>query len=171
MSVVEKVSLGLVLLFLVVACVRLFSAPLKVALRVLINSVLGFGALWLLNLTGGVTGIALGLNIFCSHAEMEAIREANRALGSWRLEDCTLYVTLEPCPMCAGAILSARIPRVYYGARDRAMGACGGVLNLFMEDFPARPALVGGVLREECHQVLADFFRSLRGPNGQKREI
>ena len=107
----------------------------------------------------------------CSHAEMEAIREANRALGSWRLEDCTLYVTLEPCPMCAGAILSARIPRVYYGARDRAMGACGGVLNLFMEDFPARPALVGGVLREECHQVLADFFRSLRGPNGQKRDI
>ena len=89
-------------------------------------------------------------------------------------EDCTgadLYVTLEPCPMCAGAILSARIPRVYYGARDRAMGACGGVLNLFMEDFPARPALVGGVLREECHQVLADFFRSLRGPNGQKRDI
>lgn len=66
MSVVEKVSLGLVLLFLVVACVSLFSAPLKVALRVLINSVLGFGALWLLNLTGGVTGIALGLNIFNS---------------------------------------------------------------------------------------------------------
>ena len=66
MSVVEKVSLGLVLLFLVVACVRLFSAPLKVALRVLINSVLGFGALWLLNLTGGVTGIALGLNMFNS---------------------------------------------------------------------------------------------------------
>ena len=66
MSVVEKVSLGLVLLVLVVACVRLFSAPLKVALRVLINSVLGFGALWLLNLTGGVTGIALGLNIFNS---------------------------------------------------------------------------------------------------------
>mgnify|MGYP004516183283 FL=1 len=66
MSVVEKVSLGLVLLFLVVACVRLFSTPLKVALRVLINSVLGFGALWLLNLTGGVTGIALGLNIFNS---------------------------------------------------------------------------------------------------------
>ena len=66
MSVVEKVSLGLVLLFLVVACVRLFSAPLKVALRVLINSVLGFGALWLLNLTGGVTGIALGRNIFNS---------------------------------------------------------------------------------------------------------
>ena len=71
-----------------------------------------------------------------SHAEMEAIAEANRALGTWRLDDCTLYVTLEPCPMCAGAIINARIPKVYYGARDRAMGACGGVLNLFMEDFP-----------------------------------
>ena len=106
-----------------------------------------------------------------AHAELEAIRQANEALGTWRLDNCTLYVTLEPCPMCAGAILNARIPRVYYGARDREMGACGGVLNLFMEDFPARPALVGGVLREECHQVLADFFRSLRGPNGQKREI
>ena len=78
-----------------------------------------------------------------SHAEMEAIRQANEALGTWRLDDCTLYVTLEPCPMCAGAILNARIPRVYYGARDREMGACGGVLNLFMEDFPHPPALVG----------------------------
>ena len=65
-----------------------------------------------------------------SHAEMEAIRQANEALGTWRLDDCTLYVTLEPCPMCAGAILNARIPRVYFGARDREMGACGGVLNL-----------------------------------------
>ena len=97
-----------------------------------------------------------------SHAEMEAIRQANEALGSWRLDECTLYVTLEPCPMCAGAILNARIPRVYYGARDREMGACGGVLNLFMEDFPQRPALVGGILEEECREVLTDFFRRLR---------
>ena len=97
-----------------------------------------------------------------SHAEMEAIRQANEALGSWRLDECTLYVTLEPCPMCAGAILNARIPRVYYGARDREMGACGGVLNLFMEDFPQRPALVGGILEEECRGVLSDFFRRLR---------
>ena len=97
-----------------------------------------------------------------SHAEMEAIRQANEALGSWRLDECTLYVTLEPCPMCAGAILNARIPRVYYGARDREMGACGGVLNLFMEDFPQRPALVGGILEEQCREVLTDFFRRLR---------
>ena len=97
-----------------------------------------------------------------SHAETEAIAEANRALGSWRLEDCELYVTLEPCPMCAGAIINARIPRVFYGARDSAMGACGGVLNLFMENFPHHPALVGGIRGEECAQVLTDFFRTLR---------
>ena len=97
-----------------------------------------------------------------SHAEMEAMAQANEALGSWRLEDCDLYVTLEPCPMCAGAILNARVRRVFYGARDRAMGACGGVLNLFMERFPFRPALVGGILKDECRAVLADFFRTLR---------
>ena len=96
------------------------------------------------------------------HAETEAIAQANAALGSWRLEECALYVTLEPCPMCAGAILNARIPRVFFGARDRAMGACGGVMNLFMEEFPHRPALVGGLLEEECAAVLGDFFRRLR---------
>jgi len=97
-----------------------------------------------------------------SHAEMEAIREANRILHSWRLEDCELYVTLEPCPMCAGAIINARIPKVYYGARDEAMGACGGVLNLFMENFPHHPALVGGILAEECRSVLSEFFKKMR---------
>ncbi len=97
-----------------------------------------------------------------SHAEMEAIAQANEVLGTWRLDECELYVTLEPCPMCAGAILNARIRRVWYGARDAAMGACGGVMNLFMEEFPNRPALVGGILEEECRQVLADFFTALR---------
>ena len=97
-----------------------------------------------------------------SHAEMEAMAQANAALGSWRLEDCDLYVTLEPCPMCAGAIINARIPRVFYGARDEAMGAAGGVLNLFMENFPHRPQLVGGILAEECADLLGEFFRGKR---------
>ena len=89
----------------------------------------------------------------CSHAEMEAMAQANAALGSWRLDNCALYVTLEPCPMCAGAILNARI---------EAFGACGGVTNLFMEQFPHRPALVGGILAEDCQAVLAEFFEKLR---------
>ena len=97
------------------------------------------------------------------HAEIEAIADACRTLGGWRLRDCTLYVTLEPCPMCAGAILNARIRRVWYGARDEAFGACGGVTNLFMESFPNRPALVGGILGEDCRRALADFFAGLRG--------
>ena len=97
-----------------------------------------------------------------SHAEMEAIADANARLGTWRLDDCSLYVTLEPCPMCAGAIVNARIRKVYYGARDEAMGACGGVLNLFMERFPHTPELVGGLLADECRSVLSSFFRTLR---------
>ena len=97
-----------------------------------------------------------------AHAEIEAIAGACARLGGWRLSGCDLYVTLEPCPMCAGAILNARVSRVYFGARDREMGACGGVMNLFMEDFPHPPALVGGVLEAECAQVLREFFRGLR---------
>lgn len=97
-----------------------------------------------------------------SHAEMEAIAQANEAVGSWRLSDAELYVTLEPCPMCAGAILNARIGKVFYGTRDTAMGAVGGVMNLFMEEFPNRPAVVGGILAEECSAVLRDFFEGLR---------
>ena len=97
-----------------------------------------------------------------SHAEVEAIVQANERLGSWRLEECELYVTMEPCPMCAGAILNARIRRVWYGVRDSAMGACGGVSNIFMENFPHPPAVVGGILEEECRRELSDFFAGLR---------
>lgn len=104
-----------------------------------------------------------------AHAEMGAIAQANRALGSWRLEECALYVTLEPCPMCAGAILNARIPRVFFGARDRVFGACGGVTNLFMEDFPHPPALTGGILEKECQALLESFFRGLRQKKPKSR--
>lgn len=102
-----------------------------------------------------------------AHAELEAIGEACRTLGGWRLWQCTLYVTLEPCPMCAGAILNARIRRVYYGARDEVMGACGGVLNLFMEGFPRPPQLVGNVCGDECRDVLQTFFREVREKNAE----
>lgn len=103
-----------------------------------------------------------------SHAETEAIAMANRTLGTWRLEECTLYVTLEPCPMCAGAILNARIPRICYGAADPVMGACGSVMNLFMEDFPHPPAVLAGLLAEDCAALLRDFFRTLREGAGQE---
>ena len=102
-----------------------------------------------------------------AHAELLCIKQASQALGGWRIPDATLYVTLEPCPMCAGAILNARIRRVWYGARDEAFGACGGVTNLFMENFPNRPALVGGILGEDCRRVLADFFAGLRNRGGK----
>lgn len=102
-----------------------------------------------------------------AHAEMLAMERACRALHTRRLSGCTLYVTLEPCPMCAGAILNARIRRVYYGARDEVMGACGGVLNLFMEGFPRPPQLVGNVCGDECRNVLQTFFREVREKNAE----
>ncbi len=97
-----------------------------------------------------------------AHAEILAIAEACRTLGDWRLSGCTLYVTLEPCAMCAGAIINARIPEVVYGARDRTAGACGGVLNLFEEGFGHRPRLFGGVMEEECAALLSAFFQARR---------
>ena len=97
-----------------------------------------------------------------SHAEVEAIAQANAALGDWRLEDCELYVTLEPCPMCAGAIVNARIPVVCYGARDDKAGCCGSVLNLFEERFNHHPRVYGHILEEECAGLLQEFFENLR---------
>ena len=97
-----------------------------------------------------------------SHAETEAIRQANAALGSWRLEDCALYVTLEPCPMCAGAIVNARVTEVRYGVKDDKAGCCGSVLNLFEERFNHRPRVYQGPLKRECEAVLQEFFQKLR---------
>jgi len=97
-----------------------------------------------------------------AHAEIEAIREACQTKGSWRLDDCVLYVTLEPCPMCAGAIINARIPRVVFGAREENTGACGSVLDLFSENFHHRPAIYAGVCAEESRRLMNRFFRSRR---------
>ena len=97
-----------------------------------------------------------------AHAELEAIRDACNHLGSWRLHGCTLYVTLEPCPMCAGAIINSRLSTVRYGARDDKAGACTSVLNLFEERFNHRPRLYGGLLEAECAALLQDFFSRLR---------
>ncbi len=97
-----------------------------------------------------------------AHAEIEAISEACRTLNSWRLSDCSLYVTLEPCPMCAGAIINSRVRSVFYGASDDKAGACGSVLNIFEERFNHKPQLVGGILCDECGRILSDFFKSLR---------
>ncbi|GAB6934931.1 tRNA adenosine(34) deaminase TadA [Calditerricola yamamurae] len=97
------------------------------------------------------------------HAEMVAIREAASRLGGWRLLGCTLYVTLEPCPMCAGAIVQARIERVVYGAPDPKAGCAGTLMNLLDEPrFNHQVAVTSGVLAEECAQLLRDFFRRLR---------
>lgn len=96
------------------------------------------------------------------HAEMEAIREACRSVGDWRLSGCTLYVTLEPCPMCAGGIINSRIPTVVYGAKDENTGSCGSVINLFEERYGHKPALYGGVRAEQSAELLKDFFRKTR---------
>ncbi len=97
-----------------------------------------------------------------AHAEIEAISQACQTLGGWRLWECTLYVTLEPCPMCAGAIVNARIPRVVYGASDAKCGACGSVCNLFSMAFNHHPQVEKGILEEECAGLLKEFFQDLR---------
>ena len=97
-----------------------------------------------------------------AHAEIEAIAEACTHLGDWRLDDCLLFVTLEPCPMCAGAIINARVGTLVYGARDENTGSCCSVLNLFEERYGHRPAIYGGVLAAESQSLLTSFFQSLR---------
>ena len=96
------------------------------------------------------------------HAELEAIADACKNLGGWRLWECTMYVTLEPCPMCAGAIINARIPRVVVGAKDEKCGACGSVCDLFSMAFNHHPQVEYGLLEAESQQLLTDFFKDLR---------
>ncbi|WP_373894488.1 tRNA adenosine(34) deaminase TadA [Virgibacillus natechei] len=119
--------------------------------------------------------IATGYNVretsqeTLSHAELIAIREANRKIGSWRLEDCTLYVTLEPCPMCAGAIVQSRIKRVVYGAPDPKAGCGGTLMNLLNDErFNHQVEVTRGVLEAECGQLLRAFFREIRRKKGKE---
>lgn len=105
-----------------------------------------------------------------SHAEIEAISEACKKLGSWRLIDCTIYVTLEPCPMCTGAIINSRISRVVYGAKDSKAGSCGTVINLFDFPYNHKPKLTGGILEIECSEVLTNFFKKLRNKKTEPHE-
>lgn len=101
-----------------------------------------------------------------AHAEMTAIRRANRALGDWRLDDCTLYVTLEPCQMCAGAIIQARIPRVVIGADSDKAGSGGSIINILQNpDFMHQAVVERGVLEEPCRVLLKQFFKELRTRN------
>ena len=97
-----------------------------------------------------------------AHAEVEAIRAACAALGTWNLSGCGIAVTLEPCPMCAGAIINSRLSPVIYGAKEPNSGSVGSVINLFEERYGHRPGVYGGVLAEECAALLAEFFRGLR---------
>lgn len=97
-----------------------------------------------------------------AHAELLAIQDACTRLGGWRLFDCDLYVTLEPCPMCAGAIINARIQNVYFGAKDPKAGSTGSIINLFSLPYNHKPNVTGGLLEEECATQLTSFFRTLR---------
>ena len=106
-----------------------------------------------------------------AHAELEAIGEACRTLGGWRLWQCTLYVTLEPCPMCAGAIINARIRTVYYGADDSKAGSCGSLINLFDVAYNHKPEIVKGLMKEQCSRILTDFFRDLRKKRKEQRKL
>lgn len=98
-----------------------------------------------------------------AHAEIIAIRKAAKVIGDWRLEDCTMYITLEPCPMCAGAIVQARIPRIVVGAMNPKAGCAGSVINLLqMDGFNHKAELTSGVLVDECRTMLQDFFKEMR---------
>ena len=97
-----------------------------------------------------------------SHAEIEAINDACKKLGGWRLWQCDIYVTLEPCPMCSGAIVNARIPNVYFGAYDKNFGCCSSTLNILEIQNSYKPNCIGGIKEDECSKLLSDFFKKLR---------
>ncbi|MCD8107648.1 MAG: tRNA adenosine(34) deaminase TadA [Oscillospiraceae bacterium] len=124
------------------------------------------GAVIVKDATGEIVGEGYNLRESAksplAHAEIMAIDEASKTLGGWRLIGCTMYVTLEPCPMCAGAIINSRLPRVVYGATDPKSGSLESVINLFDLPYNHKPEVISGVLAEECSEILSRFFRELR---------
>lgn len=112
--------------------------------------------------------IARGYNVrekdqsIIGHAELVAIKKASKKLGTWRLENCDIYVTLEPCPMCSGAIIQSRIRNLYFGAYDLKTGACGSVVNLFENPFNHKVNVYGGILEDDCSTIIKEFFKELR---------
>ena len=97
-----------------------------------------------------------------AHAEITAIKSACETVGDWRLDDCDIYITIEPCPMCAGAIIQARILRVFFGAKNPKAGCAGSVIDLFAQNFNHKPIITGGILEEECADLIKKFFKELR---------
>lgn len=106
-----------------------------------------------------------------AHAELEAISDACKTLGGWRLWECTMYVTLEPCPMCTGALINSRMKRVVFGAYDQKAGSCGSVIDLFALPYNHKPTLEGGFMAQECASLLTEFFRNLRENRNVKDKI
>ena len=120
--------------------------------------------------SGGRNRRENGKNALC-HAEISAINAACKKLGGWRLCECDLYVTLEPCPMCAGAIINARIKNVYFGASDKKAGSFGSVVNLAELPYNHKPNVEGGILEKECAFVLSEFFKELRANKKKSKAV
>ena len=124
------------------------------------------GAVVVKNSTGEIVGSGYNLRETdkspLAHAEIMAIKKASQTLGGWRLFDCTIYVTLEPCPMCCGAIINSRIDRVVFAADDKKSGCCKSVMNMFEFPFNHKPKILSGVLKQECSNILSEFFVLLR---------
>ena len=99
-----------------------------------------------------------------AHAELEAIEDACNTLNDWRLSGCSMYVTLEPCPMCAGAVMMSRIDKLVFGARDELTGSCVSVINLFMEDYGHKTQIIGGIMADESSNLMKEFFERIRNP-------
>ncbi len=132
------------------------------------------GAVIVKNSTGEIVGEGYNLRESrknaLAHAEIMAINDACKRLGGWRLPDCSLYVTLEPCPMCCGAIINARIDKVFFGASDLKSGSAVSVQKMFDYPYNYRPELVCGVMEEECSEILTKFFRDLRARKIAKKQ-